>query len=216
MRAPRGTTGDAPGSSLARPAREPAPVDSQSDDHRSRPKFEPAAVRSLARLALEGREVRLSELQLAAAALACRAAASPTAPRRRCTGCSEPPPARRRLTLGGRLLGPRLERGVHRLKPASVFARVPFDEPDEEAAEELRLNEAAAPDFKRLNPEAVLAVEDAGQEEATQPAQFSIRLDGVNGGPERRRPRSWRLDPHLAPCASWISPHGSFIPRTFA
>ena len=35
------------------------------------PKFEPAAVRWLARLALEGREVRLNELQLAAAALAC-------------------------------------------------------------------------------------------------------------------------------------------------
>jgi hypothetical protein len=34
-------------------------------------KFEPAAVRWLARLALQGREVRLSELQLAAAALAC-------------------------------------------------------------------------------------------------------------------------------------------------
>jgi len=34
------------------------------------PKFEPAAVRWLA-LALEGREVRLNELQLAAAALAC-------------------------------------------------------------------------------------------------------------------------------------------------
>jgi len=35
------------------------------------PKFEPAAVRWLARLALERAEVRLSELQLAAAALAC-------------------------------------------------------------------------------------------------------------------------------------------------
>jgi hypothetical protein len=35
------------------------------------PKFEPAAVRWLARLALEGREVRLNENQLAAAALAC-------------------------------------------------------------------------------------------------------------------------------------------------
>lgn len=34
-------------------------------------KFEPAAVRWLARLALEGREVRLNEIQLAAAALAC-------------------------------------------------------------------------------------------------------------------------------------------------
>ena len=35
------------------------------------PKFEPAAVRWLARLALEGREVRLNDVQLAAAALAC-------------------------------------------------------------------------------------------------------------------------------------------------
>jgi hypothetical protein len=35
------------------------------------PKFEPAAVRWLARLALEGREVRINEIQLAAAALAC-------------------------------------------------------------------------------------------------------------------------------------------------
>jgi hypothetical protein len=35
------------------------------------PKFEPAAVRWLARLALEGREVRLNDLQLTAAALAC-------------------------------------------------------------------------------------------------------------------------------------------------
>lgn len=34
------------------------------------PKFEPAALRWLARLALEGREMRLSEIQLAAAALA--------------------------------------------------------------------------------------------------------------------------------------------------
>jgi len=35
------------------------------------PKFEPAAVRWLARLALEGREVRINEIQLAAAAFAC-------------------------------------------------------------------------------------------------------------------------------------------------
>jgi hypothetical protein len=35
------------------------------------PKFEAAAVRWLARFALEGREVRLSEIHLAAAALAC-------------------------------------------------------------------------------------------------------------------------------------------------
>lgn len=35
------------------------------------PKFEPAAVRWLARLALEGREMRLGDLQLAAAALTC-------------------------------------------------------------------------------------------------------------------------------------------------
>jgi hypothetical protein len=35
------------------------------------PKFEPAAVRWLARLSLEGREVRLADAQLAAAALAC-------------------------------------------------------------------------------------------------------------------------------------------------
>ncbi len=35
------------------------------------PKFEPAAVRWLARLALEGRDMRLAEVQLAAAALAC-------------------------------------------------------------------------------------------------------------------------------------------------
>jgi hypothetical protein len=35
------------------------------------PKFEPAAVRWLARLALERREVRLNEIQLAASALAC-------------------------------------------------------------------------------------------------------------------------------------------------
>jgi hypothetical protein len=35
------------------------------------PKFEPAAVRWLARLALEGADVRLGDLQLAAAALAC-------------------------------------------------------------------------------------------------------------------------------------------------
>jgi hypothetical protein len=35
------------------------------------PKFEPAAVRWLARLALEGRDIRLAELQLAASALAC-------------------------------------------------------------------------------------------------------------------------------------------------
>lgn len=34
------------------------------------PKFEPAAVRWLARLALEGREIRLADVQLAAAALA--------------------------------------------------------------------------------------------------------------------------------------------------
>lgn len=35
------------------------------------PKFEPAAVRWLARLALEGREMQLGDLQLAAAALSC-------------------------------------------------------------------------------------------------------------------------------------------------
>ncbi len=35
------------------------------------PKFESAAVRWLARLSLEGHELRLNEIQLAAAALAC-------------------------------------------------------------------------------------------------------------------------------------------------
>jgi hypothetical protein len=35
------------------------------------PKFEPAAIKWLTRLALEGRDVRLDELQLAAAALGC-------------------------------------------------------------------------------------------------------------------------------------------------
>jgi hypothetical protein len=35
------------------------------------PKFEPAAVRWLARMALEGRDVQLADLQLAASALAC-------------------------------------------------------------------------------------------------------------------------------------------------
>jgi hypothetical protein len=35
------------------------------------PKFEPAAVRFLARLALEGRDVGLSQIQLAASALGC-------------------------------------------------------------------------------------------------------------------------------------------------
>lgn len=35
------------------------------------PKFEAAAVRWLARLALEGREIMLADVQLAAAALAC-------------------------------------------------------------------------------------------------------------------------------------------------
>ena len=37
----------------------------------SSPKFEPAAVRWLSRLALEGRDLRLADVQLAAAALAC-------------------------------------------------------------------------------------------------------------------------------------------------
>lgn len=35
------------------------------------PKFEPAALRWLARLALEGHDLQLADLQLAAAALAC-------------------------------------------------------------------------------------------------------------------------------------------------
>jgi len=35
------------------------------------PKFEPAAVRWLSRLATEGRDVKLAEIQLAAAALTC-------------------------------------------------------------------------------------------------------------------------------------------------
>lgn len=37
----------------------------------SSPKFEPAAVRWLSRLALEGRDVQLAEMQLATAALGC-------------------------------------------------------------------------------------------------------------------------------------------------
>lgn len=37
--------------------------------HEGSPKFEPAAVRWLARLALEGRDIRVVDLQLAAAAL---------------------------------------------------------------------------------------------------------------------------------------------------
>jgi hypothetical protein len=53
------------------------------------PKFEPAAVRWVARLALEGREVQLNELRLAAAALAClRGSATRTSGRRRYSGCS--------------------------------------------------------------------------------------------------------------------------------
>jgi hypothetical protein len=35
------------------------------------PKFEPAAVRWLARLATEGREIRIADVQLAASALSC-------------------------------------------------------------------------------------------------------------------------------------------------
>jgi hypothetical protein len=48
-----------------------------------------------------------------------------------------------------------------------------------------------------FDAEAVLAVEDVGQQEAAEPAQLAIRLNGANRRFERRRPRSWRLDLHL-------------------
>jgi hypothetical protein len=46
----------------------------------------------------------------------------------------------------------------------------PLDEPDEEAAKALRLDEAAAAVLERLDPEAVLPVEGAGREKAGEPA----------------------------------------------
>ena len=56
------------------------------------------------------------------------------------------------------------------------------EKPDEEAAEALRLDEAASRAVERLDPKAVLTVEDAGQEEAAEPAQLAIRLDGATVG----------------------------------
>src|SRR5262249_16234913 len=54
---------------------------------------------------------------------------------------------------------------------------------------------------ERLDPKAVLAVDDARDEQAPEPAQLAVRLDGLDGGLERRRSRSRRLDPHLQPRA---------------
>jgi hypothetical protein len=59
----------------------------------------------------------------------------------------------------------------------------------------LRLNEAAAATVQRLDPEAVLPIEDAGNEKTAEPAQ----LDCANRGLERGRPPSRRLDSDLEP-----------------
>jgi hypothetical protein len=86
------------------------------------------------------------------------------------------------VVLGGPLLDPRLQRGVHLLEAGFGFRQRALDEPDEEPAEALRLNEAAVTAVKRLDREAVLAVEDPEQQEATEPAQLAIRLDGATVG----------------------------------
>jgi hypothetical protein len=93
-----------------------------------------------------------------------------------------------------RLLSACLQRGVHLLETGLGLRERAADQPDEEAAEALRLDETAASAVKRLDATTVFAVEDAGQEQAAEPPQLAIRLDCADGGLEGRCPRpGWRI-----------------------
>jgi hypothetical protein len=81
---------------------------------------------------------------------------------------------RRRSARGWGLLDPRLQRGVHLLEPDLGLRQHALDEPDEDAAEALRLNEAAAAARSRFDPEAVLPIEDART--SKRPSQRSSRF----------------------------------------
>ena len=70
-----------------------------------------------------------------------------------------------------------LERGVHLLQADLCFVERALESADEDAAEALGLDEAAPVLVERLDPEAVLAVEEAADEETADPAQLALRLD---------------------------------------
>jgi hypothetical protein len=73
-------------------------------------------------------------------------------------------------------LGAGLERGVHLLKAEFGLVERAPEEGYEEAPEPLCLSEAAASPVEGLDVEDVLAVENAGEEESTEPAKLAIRL----------------------------------------
>ena len=79
-----------------------------------------------------------------------------------------------RTVIAGRLLSAGLQRDVHLFETGLGLRERALDEPDQEPAEALRLDETAAPAVKRLDPEAVFAVEDAGQRR--RPSQRSSRF----------------------------------------
>jgi hypothetical protein len=99
-----------------------------------------------------------------------------------------------RLDWAARLLETRLQRYVHLLEPGIRLLWRTLDETDEDAGEALRLDEAAPAVLERLDPKAVLTVEEAGDKQAAEPTQLAVWLDGANGGLER--------DCAPAPCSS--------------
>jgi hypothetical protein len=107
---------------------------------------------------------------------------------------------------GGReqlaVLGAGLECGVHLLEAEfGLIERAP-EEADEDATEPLCLSEAGASLVEGLDVEDVLAIEDAGDEEAAEPAKLALGLDSQNGRLEGHSPSAGGLDAHFE-CGSF-------------
>ena len=105
------------------------------------------------------------------------------------------------LALRRAVLDPRLQRRVHLLEADFGLRQRALDEVDEDAAEALGLDEAAAATLEWLDPEAVLAVKEAREKQTPEPAQLAIRFHGPKGRLERHRPGVRRLDSDLEPRA---------------
>jgi len=80
------------------------------------------------------------------------------------------------------------------LHPELCLVDLPAEWAHEHAAEALRLDEAGASFGQRLEPEAVLTVKQAGDQQAHEPAQLAAGLDGENGLLENPRLATGRRD----------------------
>src|SRR2546429_871097 len=112
-----------------------------------------------------------------------------------------------RVQLGEALHGRRLaalcsllQGGVHPAKAFMGLCKAAAEQRHEQAVELLALNESTAA-VPRLYTKGVLPVEEAGNEEAAEPAELTIGCHLAYGRLERHAPAAGRLDPDLEPFA---------------